>query len=164
MASGKELTDDDRDYIMMAVARNESFRDIASCLGRHHSVISREVGRNGGRESYRARAVTNRAVVMRARPRTRQLEKNPRLHDAVAEGLAAEWSPQQISRRLVRDHPDDGEMRVSHETVYETLFVQARGECRTQLRPCAAVRACAAQGPGHDTPPGCAGRRHGHHQ
>jgi transposase, IS30 family len=134
VASGKELTDDDRDYIMMAVARNESFRDIASCLGRHHSVISREVGRNGGRENYRARAATNRAVVMRARPKTRKLEKNPRLHDAVAEGLAAEWSPQQISRRLVRDHPDDGEMRVSHETIYETLFVQARGECRTQLR------------------------------
>ena len=134
MASGKELTDDDRDYIMMAVARNESFRDIASYLGRHHSVISREVGRHGGRENYRARAATNRAVVMRARPKTRQLEKNPRLRDAVAEGLAAGWSPQQVSRRLVGDHPGDGEMRVSHETVYETLFVQARGECRTQLR------------------------------
>ncbi|MGH3611673.1 MAG: helix-turn-helix domain-containing protein [Pseudonocardia sp.] len=72
MASGRELTDDDRDYIMIAVARNESFRDIGSCLGRHHSVVSREVGRNGGRENYRARAATDRAVVVRARPKTRK--------------------------------------------------------------------------------------------
>jgi transposase, IS30 family len=71
---------------------------------------------------------------MRARPKERKLEMNSRLHDEVAAGLAKEWSPQQISRRLVLDFPDDTEMRVSQETVYETLFVQARGECRTQLK------------------------------
>lgn len=119
---------------MVGMARNDSFRAVGRVLGRHHSVIAREVGRNGGRELYGARAAGGRAGVMRARPKQRKLERDRRLHDAVAEGLAAEWSPRQISRRLKVDFPDESEMRVSHETVYETLFVQARGECRTQLK------------------------------
>lgn len=134
MAVIEQLADDDRDEIMMGLAREESFRVIGRGLGRHHSVISREVGRNGGREGYRSRAAAERACVMRARPKERKLEMNSRLHDEVAAGLAKEWSPQQISRRLVLDFPDDTEMRVSQETVYETLFLQARGECPTQLK------------------------------
>ncbi len=134
MASGNELTDDERDAIMIGVARNESFREIGLRVGRHHSVISREVHRNGGREDYRARAAVERAGVMRTRPKERKLEKNAVLHDTVADGLRKEWSPQQIAKRLVFDFPDDLVMRVSHETMYETLFVQARGECATQLR------------------------------
>lgn len=128
------LTDDDRDQIMIAVARGDSFRDIGRALGRHHSVVGREVGRNGGRPEYRSRVAGERAVLQRVRPKTRKLECDERLHDAVAEGLAAEWSPRQISERLIVDFPDEPEMRVSHETVYQTLFVQARGECRTQLK------------------------------
>jgi Transposase and inactivated derivatives, IS30 family len=128
------LTDDDRDQIMIAVARDESFREIGRALGRHHSVVGREVGRNGGRHEYRSRVASERAVLQRARWKARKLESDERLHDVVAEGLAAEWSPRQISERLVVDFPDEPEMRVSHETVYETLFVQARGECRTQLK------------------------------
>ena len=71
---------------------------------------------------------------MRARPRARKLESSQRLHDAVNTGLADRWSPRQISRRLRRDFPDDVEMRVSHETIYERLYLQARGELRTRLR------------------------------
>ncbi len=99
MAVIEQLADDDRDEIMMGLAREESFRVIGRRLGRHHSVISREVGRNGGREGYRSRAAAERACVMRARPKERKLEMNSRLHDEVAAGLAKEWSPQQISRR-----------------------------------------------------------------
>ncbi len=119
---------------MIGVTREESLRDIGVALGRHHSVVAREVSRNGGREEYRARSAADRASAQRARPKVRKLERDQRLHDVVADGLAAEWSPRQISKRLITDFPDELEMRVSHETVYETLFVQARGECRTQLK------------------------------
>src|SRR5918997_5943821 len=99
MAVIEQLADDDRDEIMMGLAREESFRVIGRRLGRHHSVISPEVGRNGGREGYRSRAAAEQACVMRARPKERKLEMNSRLHDEVAAGLAEERSPQQISRR-----------------------------------------------------------------
>jgi IS30 family transposase len=75
-----------------------------------------------------------RAVTIRARPKARKLESSRRLHDAVNDGLTREWSPQQISSRLRIDHPDDPEMRVSHETIYESLYLQARGELRTELK------------------------------
>ena len=71
---------------------------------------------------------------MRARPKQRKLEYSRRLHDAVNEGLKQNWSPRQISKRLAVEYPDDGEMRVSHEAVYEALYLQARGELRTQLK------------------------------
>ncbi|MDQ1306878.1 MAG: hypothetical protein QG671_2710 [Actinomycetota bacterium] len=71
---------------------------------------------------------------MRARPKERRLEASPRLHDAVNDGLAKKWSPEQIAGRLKEDHPDDEGMRVSHETIYECLYLQARGELRTQLK------------------------------
>ena len=68
------------------------------------------------------------------RPKDRKLETSPRLHDAVNEGLHQKWSPEQISKRLKADHPDDPEMRVSHETIYECLYLQARGALRTALK------------------------------
>lgn len=71
---------------------------------------------------------------MRSRPKMRKLESSSGLHDAVNEGLKEKWSPRQIAERLKRDHPDDPELRVSHETIYECLYLQARGELRTQLR------------------------------
>ncbi len=71
---------------------------------------------------------------MRTRPKERKLEKNTLVHDTVADGLRKEWSPRQIAKRLVLDFPDDLVMGVSHETIDETLFVQARGECAMQLR------------------------------
>ena len=131
---GQELVIVERERIMIGVARRESCRVIAGCLGRNHSVVSREIALNGGRESYSAVAAQNRADRTRTRQRTRKLETNQELHDAVAAGLALEWSPRQVSERLRRDYPEDMGMRISHEAIYETLFVQARGQCRTQLR------------------------------
>lgn len=131
---GRELLTVEREQIMIGVARRESCRVIAGRLGRNHSVVSQEIARNGGRESYSAGAVQDRAERLRKRPRLRKLEMNQELHDVVAAGLTLEWSPRQVSQRLRRDYPDEVGMRISHETIYETLFVQARGECRTQLR------------------------------
>jgi IS30 family transposase len=131
---GQKLLTVEREQIMIGVAREESCRVIAGRLGRNHSVVSREIARNGGREPYRAAAAQDRAESTRTRPKLRKLEMNPELHDVVAAGLELEWSPRQVSQRLRRDYPDEMGMRISPETIYETLFVQARGECRTQLR------------------------------
>ncbi len=131
---GQELLGVEREQIMIGVARDESCRVIAGRLGRNHSVISREIARNGGRESYRSGAAQDRADRGRTRPKPRKLEMKPELHDVVAAGLALEWSPRQVSQRLRRDYPEDMGMRISPEAIYETLFVQARGQCRTQLR------------------------------
>jgi transposase, IS30 family len=111
-----------------------SAREIAAKIGRHHSCVSQEIKNNGGRDLYSAAGAHQRAAELRARPKERKLQSNRRLHDAVNDGLKQKWSPRQISKRLEMEYPDDQEMRVSHETVYETLYLQARGELRTQLR------------------------------
>ncbi|MDQ4040035.1 MAG: IS30 family transposase [Actinomycetota bacterium] len=131
---GKELTVEDRDEILRGICEKLSDRSIAAGLGRNQSVISREITRNGGRDNYRVHAAQRRYETLRARPKTRKLEQNRRLHDAVAEKLRDDFSPKQISGRLKQDHPDDPGMRVSHETIYQALFLQARGELRTQLK------------------------------
>jgi transposase, IS30 family len=123
-----------REQIARGIDRKLTATAIGRKLGRHQSVISREILRNGGRDAYSAISAQHRADRLRARPQARKLESNQRLHDAVNRGLAQKWSPQQITRRLKRDYPDDEVMRVSHESIYDTLFVQARGECRTQLK------------------------------
>jgi IS30 family transposase len=102
-------------------------------LDRDHSVVSREVTRNGGRVAYRVVRAQRRADRCRSRPKSRVLAINKRLHDVVNDGLAKRWSPRQISRRLRTDFLADDTMRVSHETIYQTLYLQARGELRTQL-------------------------------
>jgi IS30 family transposase len=107
---------------------------MAAKIGRHHSCVSQEIKNNGGRDLYSAADAHERATKLRARPKARKLEADRRLHDAVNEGLKQKWSPRQISKRLEMEYPDDQEMRVSHETVYETLYLQARGELRTQLK------------------------------
>ena len=124
----------ERDEILRGICENKSSREIAAGLGRSPSTVSREIARNGGRGGYRVHAAQERAVVQARRPKVCKLVRNRRLHDAVAAGLAADWSPQQISGRLVEDHPADPEMRVSHETIYQTLYLQGRGELRTELK------------------------------
>jgi transposase, IS30 family len=124
----------EREQIARGIDKKWTATTIAQKLGRNQSVISREINRNGGRDAYCPIRAQQRADQLRSRPQQRKLDSNSRLHDAVNEGLAQDWSPQQIARRLKRDYPDDEVMHVSHETIYETLFVQARGECRTQLR------------------------------
>ena len=125
---------EEREVISRELSRNQSARFIGALLGRHHSAVSREIDRNGGRDEYRAVDAQRRCEANRARPKERRLEASTALHDAVNDGLRQMWSPRQISRRLREDYPDDESMRVSHETVYECLYLQARGELRTQLK------------------------------
>lgn len=134
MGVREALRFEEREVISRELSRNRSARFIGALLGRHHSAISREIDRNGGRDAYRAVEAQARCDVWRARPKTRKLEASARLHDAVNDGLEQRWSPKQVSRRLREDYPDDEGMRVSHETVYECLYLQARGELRTQLK------------------------------
>lgn len=134
MTKNTPLAAEEREAISRELAKKSSHRSIAKALGRHHSAISREIQRNGGNDHYRAIVAEDRAGTMRRRPKSRKLETNQRLHDFVQYGLSHEWSPEQISGKLKEQHPDDLDMRVSAETIYQTLFLQARGELRTQLK------------------------------
>jgi IS30 family transposase len=136
LATGTALRPEEREIISRELARdvNVPTRYLGRLLGRDHSGIAKEIARNGGRSLYRAVSAQDRCETMRARPKPRKLESSTRLHDAVNEGLKEKWSPRQIAERLKRDHPDDLELRVSHETIYESLYLQARGELRTQLK------------------------------
>jgi transposase, IS30 family len=136
LATGSALHPEEREIISRELARdvNVPTRHLGRLLGRDHSGIAKEIARNGGRSHYRAVTAQERCDTMRARPRARKLERSARLHEAVNDGLKEKWSPQQIAHRLKEDHPDDPEMRVSHETIYECLYLQARGELRTQLK------------------------------
>lgn len=131
---GRALAVGERDEILRGICEGLSGRLIAARLGRDQSVVSREISRNGGRGNYRVHAAQERFERLTVRPKRRKLEECRRLHDAVAEGLADDLSPQQVAGRLRAGFPDDPEMRVSHETIYQVLFMQARGELRTQLR------------------------------
>jgi IS30 family transposase len=108
-------------------------RTIAARLGRPASTVSREIARNGGRKNYRAAKADERAWDQARRPKKCLLAKNARLRDVVAKKLKEDWSPQQISGWLVRHYPDDEAMRISGETIYRTLFVQARGALKKEL-------------------------------
>ena len=134
MGTREALRIEEREVISRELSRDRSARFIGALLGRHHSAVSREIDRNGGRDEYRAVEGQIRCDAYRARPKARKLEASAELHDAVNDGLEQRWSPKQISRRLREDYPGDEGMRVSHETVYECLYLQARGELRTQLK------------------------------
>ncbi|WP_199757543.1 IS30 family transposase [Micromonospora sp. Llam0] len=131
------MTVEERETISRELIRggdSTSARAIGRLLERHHSTIAREIARNGGSLDYRAVEAQARCDENRLRPKPRKLESSQRLHDAVNDGFAEKWSPRQIGERLRVDHPDDPEMWVSHETIYECLYLQARGELRTQLK------------------------------
>lgn len=131
--SRSRLRFEDRERISRGIAAGESARTIARALGRAPSTVSREIGRGGGRHRYRALGAERAALGRLARPRPGKLSRCPRLRAAVEAGLAERWSPQQISARLRLEHPEDPEMRISHETIYQSLYVQSRGELRSQL-------------------------------
>jgi IS30 family transposase len=123
----------EREEISRGVAGGESLRSIAVMLGRSSSTVSREVVNNGGRHRYRAVAA-HRASRRRAkRPKAMKLETCPRLREVVEDKLGGWWSPVQISRWLREEYPVDEEMRVSHETIYQSLYVQGRGALRKEL-------------------------------
>jgi transposase, IS30 family len=123
----------EREEIFAGICRAESDSEIARRLGRHRSTIGREIARCGGRERYRPLRAERIAGRLARRPKPTKLAACPRLLAAVQEGLGRRWSPQQIALRLTVDHRDDEVMRISHETIYRSLYVQSRGELRRQL-------------------------------
>jgi IS30 family transposase len=124
----------EREEISRGLARGASLRAIGSSLGRAPSTISREVARGGGPGRYRAAQADERAWARARRPQPCVLAWNARLRRVVARKLAREWSPEQISGWLVRAFPEDEAMRVSAETIYKSLFIQARGVLRKELQ------------------------------
>ncbi len=127
------LTPAEREEISRGVALDQSIRTIAQSLGRAPSTVCREIDRNGGRQRYRA-ALADQAAWDRARrPKTCKVAKNCTLARMVAKKLQLEWSPQQIAGWLKRSYPDDETNQVSHETIYRTLFIQARGALKKEL-------------------------------
>lgn len=126
----------EREEISRGLIAGESLRSIAARLQRAPSTISREVVANGGRRHYRAWRAELRAAERSRRPKRAKLAACPRLRAEVEARLEERWSPQQIAKRLKEDFPNDPEMRVSHETIYQSLFVQGRGALRKELTSC----------------------------
>jgi IS30 family transposase len=123
----------EREEISRGIAADRSIRRIAASLGRSPSTVSREVARHGGRSAYRATEADERAWEQGLRPKRCRLASHPALRWRVAEKLALDWSPEQISGWLKREFPADKGLRVSHETIYRSLFVQARGVLKKEL-------------------------------
>ena len=128
------LTIAEREEISRGIVAGHSLRSIASKLGRAPSTVSRELRRNGGRRRYRANTADKAAWQRARRPKTCKLARNRALARAVAEKLLLEWAPDQIAGWLKRMYPDDQDMQVSHETIYKTLFIQARGALKKELQ------------------------------
>jgi IS30 family transposase len=125
----------DREEISLGLRGGETLSAIAMQLGRATSTISREVAGNGGRSHYRAVRAHHGAYERARRPKTHKLADGP-LCSQVSSWLEEWWSPEEISRRLRVEFPDDPTMHVSHETIYQSLFVQGRGELRRELSRC----------------------------
>ncbi len=121
------LTLAEREELSRGLAAGESYRAIGRRLGRSASTISREVVKNKGPRRYRAVDADDRAWRRARRPKRCLLARRPALREVVSEKLREDWSPQQISGWLAKQHSAGSEMRVSHETIYKTLFIQSRG-------------------------------------
>jgi transposase, IS30 family len=126
----------EREEIRAGIAAGESFRVIARRIGRASSTVSREVGGVSGRRGYRATRADDRACLAAQRPKPSKLAASPRLRRAVTQMLRRRFSPQQISATLKREYPDDMEMRIAPETIYQSLYVQSRGRLRRDLAGC----------------------------
>ena len=131
--SGRALTLAEREEISRGVVAGQSLRSIAMSLGRAPSTMSREINRNGGRQRYRANKADQAAWDRAHRAKTCKLAKNRALALIVAEKLQLEWSPRQIAGWLKYTYPDDENYQVLHETIYLTLFIQARGALKKEL-------------------------------
>jgi IS30 family transposase len=127
------LTSAEREEISRAVVAGHSMRSIAALLGRAPSTVSREIKRNGGQESYRASRADQSAWDRGRRPKTCKLAQNRALADIVAGKLQLQWSPEQIAGWLKQTYPDDTSCQVSPETIYRSLFIQARGALKKEL-------------------------------
>jgi IS30 family transposase len=151
------LTVCEREEISRGVAAGESGRRVAARLGRSPSTVTREIARHGGRRRYRAAEADKRARERGRRPQVCKLARHSALSRLVAGKLREDWSPEQIPGWLKARFPHDQTMRVSHETIYLTLFIQARGALKRELvthlrrtrsirRPRSATRANRGQG------------------
>jgi IS30 family transposase len=129
------LSQDERVYLADRLRENASVRAVAAELGRSPSTISREIHRNAHPDSgdYRPFAAQRRAEARRPRPKRGKISSNPELRAAVQGHLDERWSPEQIARGLRKRFPDRPEMHVAHETIYQALYVQGRGELRREL-------------------------------
>jgi len=127
------LTLAEREEISRSAAAGQSIRSVARRLGRAPSTISREIMRNGGQECYRASLAEQAAWDRGRRPKTCRLAENRALAHSVAGKLRLLWSPEQIAGWLKRTYPDDESYQVSHETIYRSLFIQARGALKKEL-------------------------------
>jgi IS30 family transposase len=128
------LTLTEREEISRGLSCNESLQSIATRLKRAVSTISREVARNGGSTRYRAATADECAWSRARRPKVCKLAVERRLKECVAFKLSQNWSPEQISGWLKKRYPNDERMRISHETIYRSLFIQARGVLKKELQ------------------------------
>jgi len=131
--SRRALTLAEREEISRAVVAGHSMRSIAAKLGRAPSTVSREIKRNGGQECYRANRADKSAWDRGRRPKTCKLAQNRALARLVAGKLQLQWSPEQIAGWLKQTYPDDTSYQVSHETIYRSLYIQARGALKREL-------------------------------
>ena len=123
----------EREEISRSIVAQRSIRSMARLLGRSPSTVSREIGRNGGYDRYRAALADERAWDGARRPKRCKLARHPRLSRAVARKLRLNWSPEQIAGWLKRKNPREEHNQVSHETIYRNQFVQARGVLKKEL-------------------------------
>jgi IS30 family transposase len=124
---------EEREDISRGIAAGQSIRQIARGLGRAPSTVSREIERNGGSQAYRANLADQRAWTRASRPKPCRLALHRKLRWRVAQKLALQWSPEQISGWLKREFPTDQDMHISHEAIYRSLFIQTRGVLKKEL-------------------------------
>jgi len=127
------LTLAEREEISRGVVEGQSMRSIAARVGRAPSTISREINRNGGSQDYRANEADNAAWDRACRPKRCKLVENKALAGVVTDKLRLLWSPEQIAGWLKHTYPCDESHQVSHESIYRSLFIQARGALKKEL-------------------------------
>lgn len=129
----RSLTLSEREEISRSIVDGQSIRSIAKRLGQSPSTVSRELARNGGRETYRANTADQAAWDRATRPKVCKLVVNQTLANAVAAKLQVQWAPEQIAGWLKHIYPGDETNQVSHETIYRSLYIQARGALKKEL-------------------------------
>ncbi len=131
--SARDLSLQEREEISRGISANLSFRAIARTLNRATSTVFREINRNGALSNYRAVAADRRAWMKAKRPKACKLNDNANLGAIVSDKLASKWSPEQVVGWLKQTYPESPAMHISHETIYRSLFIQARGALKKEL-------------------------------